>query len=61
IGGVLVQPVMNRTPQGMLQFADESLYAAKHNGRNQVLIRTEEYENVVTGSFRSASNARRDM
>ena len=61
IGGVLVQPVMDRTPQGMLQFADESLYEAKHNGRDQVVIRTEEYANVVTGAFRTKSNARRDM
>ena len=52
IGGAHVQPQINRTPEGLQQFCDESLYQAKENGRNQVVIREDmAYADLVTGRF----------
>lgn len=52
IGGAHVQPQINRTPAGLQQFCDESLYHAKENGRNQVVIREDlAYADLVTGRF----------
>lgn len=59
VGGVLVQPQAERSSASLLQFADEALYAAKHHGRNRVVIERDGYENIVTGAFRRHGEARR--
>jgi diguanylate cyclase (GGDEF)-like protein len=54
VGVGLVEPKLDRTPAGALQLADEALYAAKHAGRNCVVIKgTDEYNDLTTGSFKT--------
>lgn len=52
IGVAIVWPTLKRTPQGMIQLADEALYAAKHGGRNCVVVREDEASGHSTGKFR---------
>lgn len=53
IGAGLVEPDMDRSVVGAIQFADEALYAAKQAGRNCVIIRdVDEYLTSRTGAFR---------
>ena len=52
IGVAIVWPTLKRTPQGMIQLADEALYAAKHGGRNCVVVREDEASSHSTGKFR---------
>jgi PleD family two-component response regulator len=52
IGVAIVWPTLKRTPQGMIQLADEALYAAKHGGRNCVIVREDEASGQSTGKFR---------
>jgi len=52
IGVAIGWPKLKRTPQGMIQLADEALYAAKHGGRNCVVIREDESPGHSTGKFR---------
>jgi diguanylate cyclase (GGDEF)-like protein len=53
IGVALVTPMIDRTPQGAIQLADEALYEAKAAGRDRVVMKgVEEYRRFKTGSFR---------
>jgi diguanylate cyclase (GGDEF)-like protein len=54
VGAGVVEPVIGRTPQGAVQFADEALYEAKRSGRNCVHFSSlEDYRKVSTGPFRT--------
>jgi diguanylate cyclase (GGDEF)-like protein len=55
IGVGIVQPVIGRTPQGLLQLCDQALYKAKAEGRNRCVIEGKaEYDDLVTGAYRNA-------
>jgi diguanylate cyclase (GGDEF)-like protein len=52
IGVAAVQPLAERGPLGALQLADEALYTAKVNGRNNVHLAAEsDYSDLQTGVF----------
>lgn len=53
IGGACVQPTPVRHMEGVIQLADEALYAAKERGRNGTFIMDREYETLTTGAFRT--------
>jgi len=52
IGAAHVMPQPGRTPEGVLQLADENLYRAKRQGRNAYVLHGAEYESLRTGRFR---------
>jgi diguanylate cyclase (GGDEF)-like protein len=53
IGVALVTPMLDRTPEGAIQLADEALYEAKSTGRDRIVLRgLDEYRRFKTGSFR---------
>lgn len=59
IGIGIVQPAIDRTPQGLVQLADEALYQAKENGRNTFTVNgSAEYNRLVTGTYRNPGEGR---
>ena len=57
IGVAVASPTSKRSPEGLIQLADEALYKAKHSGRNCVVLYDTEYDALSTGEFRSERSA----
>jgi diguanylate cyclase (GGDEF)-like protein len=57
IGVAVVYPETNRSLTGAIQMADEALYQAKENGRNQVVVNQTATTSIETGRFRLRKSA----
>ncbi len=52
IGGAWIEASLDRTPDDIVQLADEALYAAKQDGRNAVRFLGPEHANSFTATMR---------